>query len=147
MRDISSRVPSAVHRAQTFLRAHRSALAGADLFTTEVLTWRGLVTFHTVVVIELASRPSRSSLRRRIPPSGACSTSRTLTAADDGLLVQLRLLIRDRVLMIAPRHRQFDRAMGTIRARSAACQQIRGSCSPLNISTIREVPSAVRSVT
>jgi hypothetical protein len=33
---------------QTFLRAHWGAIAGADFFTTEVWTWRGLVTFYTV---------------------------------------------------------------------------------------------------
>src|SRR5262249_2002919 len=31
---------------QTFLRAHWGAIAGADFFTTEVWTWRGLVTFY-----------------------------------------------------------------------------------------------------
>ena len=31
-------------------------IAGADFFTTEVWTWRGLVTFYTVFVIELATR-------------------------------------------------------------------------------------------
>ena len=41
---------------QTFLRAHWGAIAGADFFTTEVWTWRGLVTVYTVFVIELASR-------------------------------------------------------------------------------------------
>jgi transposase InsO family protein len=41
---------------QTFLRAHWGEIAGADFFTTEVWTWRGLVTFYTVFVIELASR-------------------------------------------------------------------------------------------
>jgi putative transposase len=41
---------------QTFLRAHWGAIAGADFFTTEVWTWRGLVTFYTVFVIDLATR-------------------------------------------------------------------------------------------
>ena len=40
----------------TFLRAHWGAIAGADFFTTEVWTWRGLVTYYTVFVIDLASR-------------------------------------------------------------------------------------------
>ena len=35
---------------------HWGAVAGADFFTTEVWTWRGLVTFYTVFVIDLASR-------------------------------------------------------------------------------------------
>jgi hypothetical protein len=41
---------------QTFLRAHWGAIAGADFFTTEVWTWRGLVTFYAVFVIDFASR-------------------------------------------------------------------------------------------
>ena len=41
---------------QTFLRAHWGAIAGADFFTTEVWTWHGLVTFHAVFVIDLATR-------------------------------------------------------------------------------------------
>ena len=41
---------------QTFLRAHWGAIAGADFFTTEVWTWRGLVTFYTVFAIDLATR-------------------------------------------------------------------------------------------
>jgi hypothetical protein len=45
---------------QTFLRAHWGAIAGADFFTTEVWTWRGLVTFYTVFVIDLVTpRPDR----------------------------------------------------------------------------------------
>ena len=32
------------------------AIRGADFFTTEVWTWRGLVTYYTVFVIDLASR-------------------------------------------------------------------------------------------
>ena len=37
-------------------RAHKDATAGADFFTTEVWTWRGLVTIHTEFVLHLASR-------------------------------------------------------------------------------------------
>jgi hypothetical protein len=49
---------------QTFLRAHWGAVAGADFFTTEVWTWRGLATYYTVFVIDLASR--------RVQIVGAC---------------------------------------------------------------------------
>ena len=41
---------------QTFVRAHWGVIAGADFFTTEVWTWRGLVTYYSVFVIDLASR-------------------------------------------------------------------------------------------
>lgn len=49
-------VPERPTSWQTFLRAHWGAIAGADLFTTEVWTWRGLVTYDTAFVIDLASR-------------------------------------------------------------------------------------------
>ena len=49
-------VPERPTSWQTFLRAHWGAIAGADFFTTEVWTWRGLVTFYTVFVIDVASR-------------------------------------------------------------------------------------------
>ena len=80
-------VPERPTSWQTFLRAHWGAIAGADFFTTEVWTWRGLVTFYTVFVIDLASRrvqivgstPHPDELFMR-------QVGRTLTAADDGLL-------------------------------------------------------------
>jgi putative transposase len=51
-----SPVPRRPTSWQTFLRAHWGAIAGADFFTTVVWTWRGLVTYYTVFVIDLASR-------------------------------------------------------------------------------------------
>jgi hypothetical protein len=82
---------------QTFLRAHWGEIAGADFFTTEVWTWRGLVTYYTVFVIDLASRrvqvlgstPYPSDLFMR-------QVGRTLTAAEEGVLVGHRVLICDR---------------------------------------------------
>src|SRR5262245_9657978 len=49
-------VPERPTSWRTFLHAHQNAIAGADFFTTEVWTWRGLVTVYTVFVIHLASR-------------------------------------------------------------------------------------------
>ena len=49
-------VPQRPTSWQTFLRVHWGAIAGANFFTTEVWTWRGLVTYYTVLVIDLASR-------------------------------------------------------------------------------------------
>ena len=49
-------VPQRPTSWQTFLRAQWGAIAGADFFTTEVWTCRGLVTYYTVFVIDLASR-------------------------------------------------------------------------------------------
>jgi hypothetical protein len=41
---------------RTFVRAHWPALVAADVFTTEVWTARGLVTYYTAFVIELRTR-------------------------------------------------------------------------------------------
>jgi putative transposase len=89
-------VPARPTSWQTFLRAHWGAVAGADFFTTEVWTWRGLVTYYTVFVIDLASR--RVQILGSTPhPDGLFmrQVSRTLTATD-GLLGAHRVLICDR---------------------------------------------------
>jgi putative transposase len=90
-------VPQRPTSWQTFLRAHWGVIAGADFFTTEVWTWRGLVTYYTLFVIDLASRrvqiigstPHPSDLFIR-------QVSRTLTTADDGLLRADGVLVCDR---------------------------------------------------
>ena len=87
-------VPDRPTSWQTFLRAHWGEIAGADFFTTEVWTWRGLVTFYTVFVIELASR--RVQILGSTPhPDEAFmrQVARTLTVADDPVC---RVLICDR---------------------------------------------------
>jgi putative transposase len=105
-------VPERPTSWQTFLRAHWGEIAGADFFTTEVWTWRGLVTYYTVFVIDLASRrvqvvgstPSPNDLFMR-------QVSRTLTAADEGILVGHRVLICDRdAKWSAPVRERLDEA-------------------------------------
>jgi hypothetical protein len=90
-------VPERSTSWQTFLHAHWGAIAGADFFTTDVWTWRGLVTYYTVFVIDLASR--RVQIVGSTPhPDDVFmqQVARTMTAADDGLLVEHRVLICDR---------------------------------------------------
>jgi putative transposase len=89
-------VPARPTSWQTFLRAHWGAVAGADFFTTEVWTWRGLVTYYTLFVIDLASRRVQI-LGSTSHPDGLFmrQVSRTLTATD-GLLGAHRVLICDR---------------------------------------------------
>ena len=73
--------------------------AGADFFTTEVWTWRGLVTFYTVFVIDLASRRVQIVGSTPYPDERFMQqVVRMLMAADDGVLVGHRVLIcaRDR---------------------------------------------------
>ena len=93
-------LPPVPHRPtswQTFLKAHWGVIAAADFFTTEVWTWRGLVTYYTVFVMDLASR--RVQIVGSTPHPNDLfmhQVSRTLTAADAGLLRHHRVLICDR---------------------------------------------------
>ena len=90
-------VPERPTSWQTFLQAHWGAIAGADLFTTEVWTWRGLVTYYTVFVIDLASRRVQIVGSTPHPDERFMQqVVRTMTAADGGLLLQHRVLICDR---------------------------------------------------
>jgi transposase InsO family protein len=93
-------LPPVPHRPtswQTFLKAHWGAIAGADFFTTEVWTWRGLVTYYTAFVIDLASR--RVQILGSTPHPEALFMQqivRTLTMAHDGMVNTPRILICDR---------------------------------------------------
>jgi putative transposase len=90
-------VPERPTSWQTFLQAHWGAIGGADFFTTEVWTWRGLVTYYTVFVIDLASRRVQIVGSSPFPNDMFMrQVCRTLTAADDGPLVGHRVLICDR---------------------------------------------------
>jgi putative transposase len=90
-------VPQRPTSWQTFLNAHWGAIAAADFFTTEVWTWRGLVTFYTVFVIDLASR--RVQILGSTPhPEGLFMQQvvRTLTMVEDAALPAPNVLICDR---------------------------------------------------
>jgi transposase InsO family protein len=82
---------------RTFLRAHWGEIAGADFFTTEVWTPRGLITYYTLFVIDLRSR--RVHVAGSTPTPDAwfmAQTARRLTDAVDGFLAGHRILICDR---------------------------------------------------
>jgi len=90
-------VPERPTSWQTFLRAHWGAIAGADFFTSEVWTWRGLVTYYTVFAIDLASR--RVQIVGSTPFSNELfmrQVGRTLTMSDERLLRHHRVLMCDR---------------------------------------------------
>jgi putative transposase len=92
-----SPVPQRPTSWQMFLKAHWGVIAAADFFTTEVWTWRGLVTYYTVFVLDLASR--RVHILGSTPhPSDVFMGQivRLVTAAEDGVLIGHRVLICDR---------------------------------------------------
>jgi hypothetical protein len=82
---------------RTFVRAHWPALVAADLFTTEVWTVPGLVTYYTAFVIELPTR--RVHVLGSTPhPDDAfvMQAFRGLLAEADDMLGEGRILICDR---------------------------------------------------
>jgi len=90
-------VPQRPTSWQTFLKAHWGAIARADFFTTEMWTWRGLVTYYPVFVIDLASR--RVQILGSTPHPEALFMEqivRALTMADDGVVDTPHVLICDR---------------------------------------------------
>src|SRR5918993_344823 len=90
-------VPQRPTSWQTFLKAHWGGIAGADFFTTEVWTWRGLVTYYTVFMIDLASR--RVQILGSTPHPEALFMQqivRTLTMAEADVVSCPQVLICDR---------------------------------------------------
>ncbi len=82
---------------RTFLRAHWGAIAGADFFTTEVWTPRGLLTYYTLFVIDLRSRRVHVAGSTSTPDAGfMAQAARRLTDVVDGFLADHRILICDR---------------------------------------------------
>jgi len=81
----------------TFLRAHWGAIAATDLFTVEVVTWRGLVRYFVIFVIDLKTRRVAISGIARSPDGVWMSQiARNLTDFEDGFLREARFLIHDR---------------------------------------------------
>jgi putative transposase len=81
---------------RTFLHAHWHALLAADVFTTEVWTARGLVTYYTACVIALHSRRVRVLGSTPYPDEAfMVQTLRHLTDDVDGVLRPSHVLICD----------------------------------------------------
>jgi Homeodomain-like domain len=82
---------------RTFVKAHLGVLAGADFFTVEVLTWRGLVRYWVFFVMDIKTRRVEIA-GITCNPTGAwmMQIARNLTDAEDGFLLKMRYLILDR---------------------------------------------------
>jgi transposase InsO family protein len=101
-------VPQRPTSWQTFLRAHWGMIAGADFFTTEVWTCRGLVTLYTVFVIDLATR--RVQVLGMTPHPEEVfirQVARTLSMAD-GRVCRVLICDRDAKWSAAVRERLED---------------------------------------
>jgi hypothetical protein len=106
---------------RTFLRAHWGEIAGADFFTTEVWTPRGLITYYTLFVIDLRNR--RVHVAGSTPtPDGwfMAQAARRLTDAVDGFLASHRVLICDRDRKWTDDFRRIVPATRTVRDRQSS---------------------------
>jgi transposase InsO family protein len=80
-----------------FIQAHMAVLAGADFFTVEVLTWRGLVTYYVLFFLHLETRRvTIAGVTRH--PTEAWMTQMARNAMDEtsGYLRQHRWVLHDR---------------------------------------------------
>ena len=79
---------------KTFLRAHWSGFAALDFFTIEVVSWRGLVRYHVLFSIWLASRRVEiAGIAHRPDGMWMEQAARNLTDAEDGFLKDARFVI------------------------------------------------------
>jgi hypothetical protein len=79
-----------------FIRSHMDVLAGADFFTVEVLTWRGLVTYYVLFFIEVGSRRvSVGGITRHPDSSWMAQVARNATMEGAGYLKGCRYLLHD----------------------------------------------------
>ena len=95
-------IPPAPERSRTttwkeFIRSHLEVLAGADFFTVEVLTWRGLVTYYVLFFIHVSTRRVWLGGITRHPDScWMAQVARNATMQDSGYLNGCRYLLYDR---------------------------------------------------
>jgi putative transposase len=80
-----------------FLRAHWGAIAAMDFFTVEAVTWAGLVRFHVLFVIDLATRRVEiAGITEQPHEAYMKQMARNLTDAIDGFLLKHSYIIMDR---------------------------------------------------
>ena len=82
---------------KAFIRAHWDGLAAMDFFTVEALTVVGLVRYHVLFVIDVASRHVHiCGVRHRPTGRWMHQIARNLTDAEDGFLLGKRFVLHDR---------------------------------------------------
>jgi len=80
-----------------FLKTHWDVLAATDFFTVELWTARGLVRYHVLFVIQLATREVQiAGMVPELNEAWMLQVARNLTDPLAGLLRGVRLLIHDR---------------------------------------------------
>jgi hypothetical protein len=95
-------IAPAPKRSQTtswkdFITAHKDVLAGADFFTVEVLSWRGLVTYYVLFFLHLESRRvSVAGITRHPDQEWMEQIARSATQETWGYLDGCRYVLHDR---------------------------------------------------
>jgi putative transposase len=95
-------VAPAPKRSQTttwkqFIRSHMAVLAGADFFTVEVLTWRGLATYYVLFFIHLETRRvALGGLTQHPTEAWMEQMARNATDEEGGYLRPVRYVLHDR---------------------------------------------------
>jgi len=80
-----------------FSRTHMAVLFGMDFFTVEVLTWRGLVTYYVLFVIQLETRRvSLAGITRHPTEEWMQQVARNLTDSESGALTHQKYVLHDR---------------------------------------------------
>src|SRR5580700_10792009 len=80
-----------------FIAAHMNVLAGADFFTVEVLSWRGLVTYYVLFFIHLESRRvSVAGITKHPDQEWMEQIARSATQEAWGYLHHCRYVLHDR---------------------------------------------------
>ena len=80
-----------------FIKAHLGAIVGMDFFTVEVVTLHGLVRFHVLFLIDIASRTvEMAGIGREPDGRWMMQMARNLVDVEDGFLRGKRYLIMDR---------------------------------------------------
>ena len=95
-------IAPAPKRSQTttwtdFIHRHRAVLAGTDLFTVAVLTWRGLVTWYVLFFLHLDSRKvAIGGITEHPDEEWMQQIARNVTMEGCGILRDCRYLLHDR---------------------------------------------------
>ena len=96
-----------------FLKSHWNVLAATDFFTTEVWTAHGLVRYHVLFVIRLATREVRiAGIVPEPYDDWMKQTALNLTDGFDGFLTGCRYLIHDRAPYFSKAFRKILRDAG-----------------------------------
>jgi putative transposase len=80
-----------------FIRSHMTFLTGIDFFTAEVLTWRGLATYHVLFFLHLETRRvTLAGITQHPTEEWIVQMARRAVDAIDGTLLPIRFVLHDR---------------------------------------------------